>query len=492
MDVRGRRLRKRSDEVTAFTSSMGFDWQIARAVIQVNSAHMVALIEGGEVSPRIGGQCLRFLQRASPSWREGTIAEDFHQYLEQQAVDSMGVDTAGYMNLGKSRNDQVATAIRIRLRERVAGLLAQVIGLQRSLLEIASKRGANMLPGYTHVQRAQPITLAHHYLAYFDSSQRNVQRLLQLHARINLSPMGSAALGGTSVKIDRERVARLLGFDGVTTNAMDSVASRDLLSETLACCAMIMVDVSRMSEELVIWSSREFGFVEVADEYATSSSIMPQKKNPVVAEVARSKFGSVVGALVAVLSISKSLPFAYNMDLQEATLHLWDGLRDTESSVKMLGGMLRTSKFNFEAIRRSMANDYSTATNLANHLVATRGVSFRTAHAVVGELVRVSVGEHISLEQATTRHMAAVSSKLGKRINMSEKEAADVLDPSRFLSGIRTEGGSNPKFIPSEVRSRSRLLESSEQRLSAIVRSMNSSERLLMRTVKRLSTGVKR
>jgi len=492
VDVRGRRLRKQSDEVTAFTSSMAFDGQIAKAVIKVNMAHMVALMEGGEVGPKIGGRCLAFLQRASHSPSGGSLAEDFHQYLEQQAVDAIGIDTAGYLNLGKSRNDQVATAIRLRLKERVADLLSEILALQNSLVSIASKQGANILPGYTHVQRAQPITLAHHYLAYFDSSQRNFQRLLQLYARVNLSPMGSAALGGTSVKVDRDRVARLLGFDGITTNAMDSVASRDLLSETLACCAMIMVDVSRMSEEFVIWSSKEFGFVEVSDEYATSSSIMPQKKNPVVAEVARSKFGTVLGALVAALSIGKSLPFAYNMDLQEVTLHLWRGMDDTISSVRMMAGMLGTSKFNFRAIRESMVNDYSTATNLANHLVSAHGVSFRTAHAMVGELVRASIEEHTSLERAAARHISAVSSKMGKRIRMEEQEAADVLDPSRFLSSIRTKGGSNPRFIPAEVRSRERLLESEQHALTEITRSMAASEKLLMRTVKRLATGVKR
>jgi argininosuccinate lyase len=492
VDVRGRRLRKRSDEVTAFTSSMALDGQIAKAVIKVNMAHMVALIEGGEVGPKIGGRCLGFLLRASPTPKANTLAEDFHQYLEQQAVDTIGIDTAGYLNLGKSRNDQVATAIRMKLRERIADLISEMLELQRALLAIASKQGENMVPGYTHVQRAQPITLAHHYLSYFDSSERNVQRLLQLYARVNISPMGSAALGGTSVNVDRVRVAKLLGFDGTTANAMDSVASRDLLSEALACCAMIMVDVSRLSEEIVIWSSKEFGFIEVSDEYATSSSIMPQKKNPVVAEVARSKLGSVLGALVATLSIAKSLPFAYNMDLQEATLHLWNGLDDTISSAKMMAGMLRTMRFNFDAIRKSMVNDYSTATNLANHLVSAFGISFRTAHAIVGELVRASMDEHISLERAAARHMGAVSSKMGKRIVIEEKEASAVLDPSRFLSEIRTKGGSNPSFIPAEVRSRSRLLKSSEDSLSDIAKSVTASERLLMRTVKRHATGVKR
>jgi len=470
---------------------MAFDGQIAAAVIKVNMAHMVALVEGGEVSAKVGGKCLGFLQHASPAIPPAARAEDFHQYLEQQAVDAMGIDTAGYLNLGKSRNDQVATAIRMTMREKISELLSEMSGLQRNILALVARHGANILPGYTHLQRAQPITVAHHYLAYFDSFQRNLERLMQLYARVNVSPMGSAALGGTSVRVDRDRVAGLLGFDGVTGNAMDSVASRDLVSEALACAAMIMVDVSRMAEEFVIWSSKEFGFIEVSDEYATSSSIMPQKKNPAVAEVSRSKFGSVLGALVASLSISKALPFAYNMDLQEVTLHLWRGLGDVLESVRMTAGMLKTIKFNFNAIRESMANDYSTATNLANHLVAEHGLSFRKAHAIVGELVRVSIRENISLEAATARHIAAVSARLGKGVEMDDKTAAEILDPDRFLSEIGTKGGSNPKFIALNIKARSRQLESGLLALSDINRSEAESEKLLARTVKRMATGVK-
>jgi argininosuccinate lyase len=452
---------------------------------------MVALVEGGEVDAKVGGRCLGFLRRASPSVKPGILAEDFHQYLEQKAVDAIGIDAAGYLNLGKSRNDQVATAIRMRMRERIADLLSEMIGLQRALLAVATEQGANIIPGYTHVQRAQPITLAHHYFAYFDTCQRNVERLLQLYARVNVSPMGSAALGGTSVNVDRERVARLLGFDGVTGNAMDSVAARDLVTETLACASMVMVDVSRMSEQFVLWSSKEFGFVEVSDEFATSSSIMPQKKNPVVAEVARAKFGSVVGALVSALSISKSLPFSYNMDLQEVTLHLWRGLDDTVSSVKMIAGTLKTSRFNFDAITRSITNDYSTATALANHLVAAYGIPFRKAHAIVGELVRASIDEHLTLEKATARHIGAVSKKMGRRVEVDERTAALILDPVSFLSEIKTKGGSNPKFIPAEVRARTRLLESNTGTLSDIIKSMTGLDRLLERTVKRMATGVR-
>lgn len=491
MDVRGRRLRKHSDDVTAFTSSMAFDGQIASAVIRVNMAHMVSLTESGEVSALVGGKCLGFLTRASPSVSPGTLAEDFHQFLEQQAVDSIGVETAGYLNLGKSRNDQVATAIRMRMRERIADLLSEIVVLQRTILDVARKHGTEVVPGYTHLQRAQPVTLAHHYLGYFDAFQRDAQRLLQLYARVNLSPMGSAALGGTSVNIDRDRVARLLGFEGVTGNAMDSVASRDFATEALACTTLTMVDVSRLAEEFVLWSSKEFGFVEVSDEYATSSSIMPQKKNPVVAEVARAKFGSVLGALVAALSISKSLPFAYNMDLQEVTPHLWKGFDDTTNSVEMVGRVLKTSRFNLSAMADSMRKDFATATALANYLVQKHELSFRQAHAIVGELVRKSVDEDVPLEVATAKHVSSTSARLARRVVIDEAEARRILDPTNFLSGIKTKGGSNPKFIAAEVGARSLLLRKNVSALANIRSSLKGSETLLAKAVKRMARGVK-
>ncbi|MDV3293329.1 MAG: argininosuccinate lyase [Nitrososphaerales archaeon] len=489
MDVRGRRLRKQSDDVTAFTSSMAFDGQIASAVIKVNMAHMVSLVESGEVDAAVGGKCLGFLTRASPSVSPGTLAEDFHQFLEQQAVDSIGVETAGYLNLGKSRNDQVATAIRMRMRERITDLLSEIAALQRTILEVARKHGAEMVPGYTHLQRAQPVTLAHHYLGYFDAFQRDAQRLFQLYARVNLSPMGSAALGGTSVNIDRDRVAKLLGFEGITGNAMDSVASRDFATEALACAALTMVDVSRLAEEFVLWSSKEFGFVEVSEEYATSSSIMPQKKNPVVAEVARAKFGSVLGALVAALSISKSLPFAYNMDLQEVTPHVWKGLDDTINSVEMIGRVLKTCRFNLKAVADSMREDYSTATALANYLVQKHRLSFRQAHAIVGELVRYSVDEHVPLEAAAAKHMSTVSAKLARRVKIDEATVRKVLDPTNFLTGIRTKGGSNPKFITAEVGARSVLLGKNVSALAGLRSSLKRSESLLAKAVRRMARG---
>ncbi|HZW84310.1 MAG TPA: argininosuccinate lyase, partial [Nitrososphaerales archaeon] len=359
MDIRGPRLRKPSDEALEFTSSMAQDGRIARHVVAVNMAHMLELVASGEVDESVGGQCLKFLLRATTSIPSGSKAEDYHQQLEQDAVDALGVDTAGYLNYGKSRNDQVATALRMELRLRIVALLKAVSGLQDSILTFAKEHPSDIMPGYTHLQRAQPITVSHHMFAHFDSLQRDTERLLQLYSRVNLSPMGSAAMAGTSAKIDRRAVATALGFDGIMSNAMDGVASRDFALEALSVASMVSLNTGRLAEELILWSSAEFGFVEMDDAYAASSSIMPQKKNAVVAEMVRAKEGSVIGSLVSVFSILKALPYSYNLDLQEATPHLWRAMDDAVDSVRLISGVLKTLRFNSKAAHDAVASDAS-------------------------------------------------------------------------------------------------------------------------------------
>ncbi|MDG6898157.1 MAG: argininosuccinate lyase [Nitrososphaerota archaeon] len=492
MDVRGRRLRKQSDEATAFISSMAFDGQIARHVTRVNTAHMVSLLEEGEVPTRAGVRCLRFLSKAHLDDLADGSAEDFHQLLEQRAVDALGVEVAGYLNLGKSRNDQVATALRMEVREQLIGLLRAVVALQQAALRVAVRDGTGLVPGYTHLQRAQPVTLAHHFFACFDSLQRNVERIFALYRRLNVSPMGSAALGGTEVKVDRLRVAKLLGFEGITANSIDAVSSRDFALEALSCACLVMIDVSRLAEEQVLWSSKEFGFVEVADEYSASSSIMPQKKNPVVAEIARAKCGSVMGSFVAVASILKGLPYSYNLDLQEITPNLWRGLGDACSSTSMMAKSLSSTKFNVSAIAESMRGDYSTATALANYLVRDHGVSFRQAHAMVGELVRISLEEGITLPEAVQEKLPAISSRIAKRITIAPDLAESILEPSNYLSSISTPGGSNPASIQREIRRRSSTLDQTRSAIRKLESSLAASERGLSKEAMRIATEVKR
>jgi len=458
----------------------------------VNQAHMVSLVRGKEVGRVVGANCLKFLQETSTKVDPESLTEDYHQFLEQAAVDSLGVDTAGYLNLGKSRNDQVATAIRMHLKHVLLRVISNALDLQNSMLLIARAQGRYILPGFTHLQHAQPITLAHHMFAYFDSLQRDVERLFQLYVRADASPMGGAALAGTSVRVGRVEVAGLLGFGRLVDNAMDAVSSRDVEMEALACFAIMMTSLSRVSEELVLWSSKEFSFIEIPDEYAATSSIMPQKKNPIVAEVARAKSGSVLGALTACIAIVKSLPYSYNLDLQEVTPHLWRAADDVSSSISLLSGMMRGLKFNPGAMVRSMEGDFSTATSLANYLVRVHGVSFRQAHSIVGGLVRSAVTGGKSLAEVAERQLGGMIEKeTGKTVSISKREINSVLSVQASLAQIATKGGSNPKFTTDGLRSRTKSMVDARARLTSMRTFLEESERRLARTVRSITKEVK-
>ena len=491
MDIRGTRLWKPSDEAREFTSSMSVDGRIARHVIAVNMAHMAALMDSGEVDRTAGRRIVKFLLAASPEIPRGTKAEDFHQQLEQQAVDELGIETAGFMNYGKSRNDQVATAIRMELRVQLLQMVSGIADLQKALLSLIGKKGGALLPGYTHLQRAQPVTLAHHFSAHFDAFQRDAERALQLYARVNLSPMGAAAMAGTSVKVDRKTVAHSLGFGGIVSNAMDAVSSRDVAVEALSCATIIMLDASRLAEELILWSSSEFGFIELADAYAASSSIMPQKKNAVSAEMVRAKAGSVMGDLVAACAILKALPYSYNLDLQEVTPQLWRALDDTRASLGVLAGMVATASLKEGAVRRSLKDDGSTAVALANHLVKEHHISFRQAHAITGELARISSDSGKPLQDVVPSKLGGVSAKFGKRVTLTPDGARRILDPGRFLGEIATEGGSNPRAIAAGLRTRGKELELTRSELSELKSALKESERKLNATASGKAREVK-
>jgi argininosuccinate lyase len=464
---------------------------MARRVIEVNMAHMAALLKAEEVDHEVGAKCLKFLLGASSEIPPGSKAEDFHQQLEQDAVDSMGVETAGFLNYGKSRNDQVATAIRMELRSSILRFVGAVARLQRALLRQSAKNGATMMPGYTHLQLAQPVTLAHHLLAHFDALQRDADRALQLYERVNLSPMGSAAMAGTSVKVDRRYVAQLLGFSGLVRNAMDGVASRDMAVEALSCMTIGMLDASRFAEELILWSSAEFGFVELADAYAASSSIMPQKKNPVVAEMVRAKAGSVIGDLVSACAILKALPYSYNLDLQEVTPHVWRAVDDATASMNLLAGMVESASIKAEQISSAASGGNSTAVALANHLASEHGISFRQAHSIVGQLVKMSEKSGKPLEEIASSNLASVSARFGKKITLDGDAIRDLLDPATFLANIATEGGANPRSIRKELAARERDLATTDALLSRLGSALKASERRLRATTAGIAREVR-
>jgi len=443
-------------------------------VVAINKAHMLSLLRSGEVGKEEGAACLRFLDKLPDHMKVDPSTEDVHHWLEQKAVESIGMDAAGFLNLGKSRNDQVATALRMETRARVLHLLDEAKALLTSIVRVMARYGQLPLPGYTHLQRAQPTTVSHHMQSHFEAVAEDVERLTQLYGRVNLSPMGAAAFAGTSVNVDRVSVADRLGFDGLVNNSMFAVSSRSFVLETLADLEILMVDLSKIAEELILWSSSEFGFVELGDEYSATSSMMPQKKNPVVAETIRAKCGSVIGEATAAFTIAKALPNAYNLDLQEITPHLWRALDDATSSVSLMAGMLATADFEEERLKAAVTGDMSTATELANELVRAHGVPFRQAHQIVGELVRIAIEKEMSLEEAADDFLGEVSKKVtGRAIKIDKARLLAVLDALKTLRLIGSAGGANPKFTrrqvvqnEKEIEKLSNWLEEKENKLN--------------------------
>ncbi len=483
--LRGSRVKRSSKRANDFISSIGFDSPITKHVVAINMAHMLALSRSKEVTPAVASVCLAFLDSLPPDTELDPETEDVHHAVEQQAVRAIGIETAGFLNFGKSRNDQVATAIRMQARVRLLDLGAALTRVQEAIvLQVRRHKGA-IMPGYTHLQHAQPVTLAHHLQAYFDALQRDVARVEEAYSCVNKSPMGAAALAGTSVRVDREYVAALLGFDGLVENAMDAVSSRDFALQSASAAAIAMVDLSRLAEELILWSSIEFGFVELGDEYSATSSIMPQKKNPVVAETIRAKCGSVIGELTSMLAITKALPNSYNLDLQEVTPHLWRALDDATESASLMAEMLSSARFDEDALQRSLSTDMSTATELANHLVVKYHVPFRQAHAIVGELVRSSLERNASLEMTAAQQMAKVSTRItGKPVKIDKHEFQSVLDALKTLKLIRSAGGSNPLSVSRLLLKDAKSVEQNSSWLAAACCALGQADERLQKQVR--------
>ncbi|MEM2936176.1 MAG: argininosuccinate lyase, partial [Candidatus Bathyarchaeia archaeon] len=324
MDIlRQGKLSPAPPEVAEYTSSIRSDVHLVEPVIKVNKAHIVMLTKQGILGLGDAAVILKVLKELPPDMSLDPRMEDVHMQVEASVIEKLGETVGGKLHVAKSRNDQVATAVRMALRTRLLEVIQILIELRKTFLVRCDEYLEAIMPGYTHLQHAQPTTIAHYLLAYHDAFKRDTERLMDAYSRVNLSPMGAGALATTSFKIDRKLVAELLGFDGLLENSVDAVSTRDFVVEVLADLALIMTDLSRFSEEVVLWSASEFSAVELPDEYVSTSSIMPQKRNPVVAELIRAKTAHVYGDLMAVLTILKALPLSYNFDLQEVTPHLW-------------------------------------------------------------------------------------------------------------------------------------------------------------------------
>ena len=457
--LRDSRLGEISGEVLDYLSSREADRRIFQADLLVDRAHLIMLKEQGWITLE---ECTRILQVLGQLRQEDLgEGEDVHEAIEAYVLARVG-PLGGRMHTGRSRNDEVATCLRLALREEMLRLMEELLAMIKALVCISQEHIDSVIPGFTHTQHAQPTTLAHHLLAHADAFLRDMDRLEDAYRRINCSPLGAAAFASTGFKIDRHRTCQLLGFDGLVENSMDAVSARDFILEALADLSILMVNLSRLAEEMIMWSAPEFGYVELDNAFASTSSIMPQKKNPDTAELARARTGSVLGSLVSGLSICKALPMSYNRDLQEVSPHLWRAVDWTRSSVRILQGALVTMRFDLERLEKMAGEGFSTATELADSLVRKTGMPFRTAHKIVARLA--ARGERPSMKDLDddARELAGFLPSLS---GFGQQDLEEALDP-RSNVGLRSvTGGPAPVETSRMAEERLIALETREEKL---------------------------
>ncbi|MEJ1932614.1 argininosuccinate lyase [Nostoc sp. NIES-2111] len=391
--------------IARFNASIGFDIELIEYDITGSQAHAQMLAHTGIISPEEGNQLVAGLEQVREEYRQGNFqpdidAEDVHFAVERRLTEIVG-DVGKKLHTARSRNDQVGTDTRLYLRDQIGQIKTQLREFQRVLLDIAEQNVETLIPGYTHLQRAQPLSLAHHLLAYFQMAQRDWERLGDVYRRVNISPLGCGALAGTTFPIDRHYTAELLQFERVYENSLDGVSDRDFAIEFLCAASLIMVHLSRLSEEIILWASEEFRFVTLKDSCATGSSIMPQKKNPDVPELVRGKTGRVFGHLQAMLVIMKGLPLAYNKDLQEDKEGIFDSVNTVKACLEAMTILLREGlEFRTQRLTAAVTEDFSNATDVADYLAA-KGVPFREAYNLVGKVVKTSIAAGKLLKDLT-------------------------------------------------------------------------------------------
>ena len=408
----GRFTKETNQLVYNFNASITFDRKFYKQDIEGSIAHVKMLGKQGILTQEEMQAIAKTLQDILNEVEDGTLEisteyEDIHSFVEAKLIERLG-DTGKKLHTGRSRNDQVALDMRLFTREEVKQTDALLTELLETLLGIMETNTETIMPGFTHLQKAQPITLAHHMGAYFEMFKRDRLRLHDIYERMNYCPLGSGALAGTTYPLDREYTAELLGFYGPTLNSMDGVSDRDYLIEYLSACATIMMHLSRFSEEVIIWNSNEYQFVEIDDAYSTGSSIMPQKKNPDIAELVRGKTGRIYGALMSLLTTMKGIPLAYNKDMQEDKELSFDAMENVKGCIALFNGMLSTMKFNKEIMRNSANNGFTNATDAADYLV-NHGVPFRDAHGIVGQIVLYCIEKGIAIDDMSLAELKAIS-----------------------------------------------------------------------------------
>ena len=439
-----------------FNASISFDARLYAQDIEGSMAHCQMLAKQGIISEEEASQILGALGEIKREMDRGEFSldemhEDIHTLVEKVLVEKIG-PVGEKLHTGRSRNDQVALDMRLYVREAIHRVVVLIKELQKSLVSLAEKHMDLVVPGYTHLQRAQPVLLAHHLLAYFEMLKRDGQRFQEGFKRVNVLPLGSAALAGSTFQLDREMVAKELGFETISENSMDAVSDRDFVIEFLFDSAVLMMHLSRFCEELIIWSSQEFGFTSLPDAFCTGSSIMPQKKNPDLPELIRGKTGRVYGHLMALLTTLKGLPMSYNKDLQEDKEALFDTVDTVEQCLSVLGRLLKEVSFDEERMRKATEEGYLVATDLADYLVR-KGMTFRKAHEAVGKMVLFAMDQKKELGQLSLDEMKKFERKI-------EKDVYDWLEPTSCIKRRNLPGGTGPKAVKRSLQKAKEELES--------------------------------
>ncbi|MFM1547079.1 MAG: argininosuccinate lyase [Candidatus Pseudothioglobus sp.] len=445
----GGRFKEPTDEfVKIFGASISFDKVLALYDIEGSIAHATMLSEVNVLSSAELKQILKGLDQikneiTNNQFNWSIDLEDVHMNIESRLTEVCG-DPGKKLHTGRSRNDQVATDIRLYLRDQVRLIILEVERLLNALLDLAEHEKETIMPGFTHLQAAQPISFGHHLLAYFEMFKRDRERLQESFKRINTMPLGSAALAGTSYPIDRERTAELLGFERISLNSIDAVSDRDFAIEFTANASLIMMHLSRFSEELILWSSAQFEFISLPDSFCTGSSIMPQKKNPDIPELVRGKTGRVTGNLMSLLTLMKGQPLAYNKDNQEDKEPLFDSVDTIYNCLRIFADMVPTIEANKDNMYRSALKGYTTATDLADYLVK-KGLAFRDAHNVVGKAVSYGLKENKDLSEFNIEELKSFNSLI-------EKDVFDVISLEGSINARNHLGGTSPKQVSMAIK----------------------------------------
>jgi argininosuccinate lyase len=466
MKLWGGRFQKETDQLMDdFHSSISFDRRLYRYDILGSMAHVQMLGQTGIIALEEAAQIIDGLEDLLTEIEAGQVqfsvsAEDIHMNIETLLIEKIG-PVAKKMHTGRSRNDQVALDMRMYTKEQILRTRELLLALVETLVQLAEAHTETIMPGYTHLQIAQPVTLGHHLLAYVEMFKRDLERLANCGQRVDVMPLGAGALAGTTFPLDREMVAKELGFAKVSENSMDSVSDRDYVIELLGALSLVMMHLSRFCEEIIFWASQEWAFVELDDAYSTGSSIMPQKKNPDVAELIRGKTGRVYGDLFTLLTVMKGLPLAYNKDMQEDKEALFDGIETVQKCLLIFTPLLATLTFRQERMREAAGKGFSNATDLADYFVQ-KGLSFRDAHHLVGNLVNYCIRQGKALEDLTLEEFQAES---GGKLPALDEDVYTALELENVVKRRQTYGGTSPDQVEEAIKRVKLYLAEAQEKL---------------------------